>query len=286
MLWKKFEELGIPAQVSSGGHINSDAGYVTIWSGGIPGESVNNVAFANIVSTLPSGGALGLEGSSTDSYGTDYAVTSMDFTDPFLLSETDSISFDVAVNGGVPQSFTIDKADVDAALGTADGIVVSGIEMARIIEYKVGGIGLNFSGSANAVSISVDTTIHPEKGSLSNFTFSNVSGNVTPIGVDFLEIDITGSASLDLYILAIENMSRDAVDGGASLGALQKRIELQTEFTAKMMTSIDRGVGRLVDADMNEASTRLKAIQTQQQLAIQSLSIANHNAENVMQLFR
>ncbi|RVG08015.1 flagellin, partial [Sinorhizobium meliloti] len=50
--------------------------------------------------------------------------------------------------------------------------------------------------------------------------------------------------------------------------------------------SIDSGVGRLVDADMNEESTRLKALQTQQQLAIQSLSIANSASENVLTLFR
>jgi flagellin len=49
------------------------------------------------------------------------------------------------------------------------------------------------------------------------------------------------------------------------------------------MAVTDKGIGRLVDADMNEASTRMKAIQTQQQLAIQSLAIAN---TNVVQLFR
>lgn len=52
------------------------------------------------------------------------------------------------------------------------------------------------------------------------------------------------------------------------------------------MDSISKGIGRLVDADMSEASTRLKALQTQEQLSIQSLQIANSNAENIMQLFR
>ncbi|MNW02011.1 Flagellin [compost metagenome] len=52
------------------------------------------------------------------------------------------------------------------------------------------------------------------------------------------------------------------------------------------MDSISKGIGRLVDTDMDEASTRLKALQTQQQLATQSLQIANSNAENVMMLFR
>ena len=64
------------------------------------------------------------------------------------------------------------------------------------------------------------------------------------------------------------------------------RIGLQEDFVSKLTDSIDSGVGRLVDADMNEESTRLKALQTQQQLAIQSLSIANSASQNVLSLFR
>jgi flagellin len=73
---------------------------------------------------------------------------------------------------------------------------------------------------------------------------------------------------------------------GSNLGSLSMRIGLQEDFAAKLTTAIDKGVGRLVDADMNEESTRLKALQTQQQLAIQSLSIANSNSQNILSLFR
>ena len=55
---------------------------------------------------------------------------------------------------------------------------------------------------------------------------------------------------------------------------------------SKLSDAIDKGVGRLVDADMNEESTRLKALQTQKQLAIQSLSIANSASESILTLFR
>ena len=55
----------------------------------------------------------------------------------------------------------------------------------------------------------------------------------------------------------------------------QERIDLQKDFISSLMDSIDRGVGQLVDADMNKESTRLQALQVQQQLGIQSLSIAN-----------
>ena len=61
---------------------------------------------------------------------------------------------------------------------------------------------------------------------------------------------------------------------------------MQSMFVKNLVDVIDKGVGRLVDADMNAESTRLKALQTQQQLGIQSLSIANTNAANIMQLFR
>ncbi|CAN7166775.1 flagellin [Neorhizobium galegae] len=74
--------------------------------------------------------------------------------------------------------------------------------------------------------------------------------------------------------------------GAAKLGAVAKRLEMQSDFVSKLTDSIDKGVGRLVDADMNEESTRLKALQTQQQLAIQSLSIANSDSQNILSLFR
>ena len=76
------------------------------------------------------------------------------------------------------------------------------------------------------------------------------------------------------------------VSGTAMLGSLQTRIDLQTDFLAKLSDSIEGGIGRLVDADMNLESTRLKALQTQEQIAIQALSIANASSDSIMQLFR
>ena len=76
-------------------------------------------------------------------------------------------------------------------------------------------------------------------------------------------------------------------DKALSTGATKAYVvDLQEEFVSKLTESIDKGVGRLVDADMNEESTRLKALQTQQQLAIQSLSIANSSSQNILSLFR
>jgi flagellin len=72
----------------------------------------------------------------------------------------------------------------------------------------------------------------------------------------------------------------------SNLGAIKQRTKLQSEFVSALMTAIDRGVGALVDADMNEESTRLQALQVQQQLGIQALSIANQNSQSILSLFR
>ena len=56
-------------------------------------------------------------------------------------------------------------------------------------------------------------------------------------------------------------------------------------FNSALTTNYTNGVSALVDADMNTASTRLQALQTQQQLGIQSLSIANQNAQLILKLF-
>ena len=109
------------------------------------------------------------------------------------------------------------------------------------------------------------------------------------IDADALNPDSTGTA-VNYYLIdmirVVDSMLTQMTDAASNLGAVKKRVSMQEDFVANLMDSIDSGIGRLVDADMNEESTRLKALQTQQQLGIQSLSIANSNSENILQLFQ
>ena len=70
------------------------------------------------------------------------------------------------------------------------------------------------------------------------------------------------------------------------LGAASSQIDLQTTYISSLSNSLTSGVGSLVDADMNEASTRLSALQTQQQLGVQALSVANQNSQLILKLFQ
>ncbi|OCW56187.1 flagellin [Hoeflea olei] len=96
----------------------------------------------------------------------------------------------------------------------------------------------------------------------------------------------TTDQQVDDMLRVVDSMLNQMTDAASNLGAVNKRISMQEDFVSNLMDSIDSGVGRLVDADMNEESTRLKALQTQQQLGIQSLTIANTNSQNILSLFR
>ncbi|MES2913566.1 MAG: flagellin [Pseudomonadota bacterium] len=85
---------------------------------------------------------------------------------------------------------------------------------------------------------------------------------------------------------AIEGMLQTSIDAAASFGSSQKRIEIQNEFVGNLTDSLKTGIGVMVDTDMEEASARLQALQVQQQLATQALSIANQQPQGLLSLFR
>ncbi|MBP1853126.1 flagellin [Rhizobium halophytocola] len=109
---------------------------------------------------------------------------------------------------------------------------------------------------------------------------TGTSGSVVELTTTTTDDEVEGMIS------AVDAMLADMTDAGATLGATSSRLSSQNEFVSDLMDVIDTGVGRLVDADMNEESTRLKALQTQQQLGIQSLSIANSNSQSILSLFQ
>jgi flagellin len=96
----------------------------------------------------------------------------------------------------------------------------------------------------------------------------------------------TTDFQIDGMVAAVDKMLSNMTDAGATIGATTSRLKLQDSFIKNLSDTIDTGVGRLVDADMNEESTKLKALQTQQQLGIQSLSIANSSSESLLSLFK
>ena len=103
---------------------------------------------------------------------------------------------------------------------------------------------------------------------------------------DLADMDVTSEYGAEKALGQIEDMLQVSIDAAAVFGSAQKRIETQSDFVGVLMDSLKSGIGTLVDANMEEASARLQALQVQQQLGVQSLSIANQAPQSILSLFR
>ncbi|MCJ2873927.1 flagellin [Rhizobium pusense] len=120
--------------------------------------------------------------------------------------------------------------------------------------------------------------------SVSTLNISDLSDYKAAAGL--AAADSTDNDVLDALISHVDKQLETLNSAAADLGSVSNRISMQEDFVSKLTSTMEKGIGRLVDADMNEESTRLKALQTQQQLAIQALSIANSDSQNILSLFR
>lgn len=99
-------------------------------------------------------------------------------------------------------------------------------------------------------------------------------------------IDVTSDTGADAGLDNVETLIQNSIDAAAGFGSAQGRIETQSNFIDSLVDSLKAGIGTLVDANMEESSAKLQALQVQQQLATQSLSIANQAPQSILSLFR
>ena len=201
------------------------------------------------------------------------------------------IRFNFSVNRAAPTSHVFNRSYVNQLFDRETGKVETAEEMVTLLKSLVSSdwpdVMIEVT-SPSSISVHSDRSVDRLSGVKTNIGFTGIDVSIEPLSdLNFLEIDVEAKPNLvPMYIGYMNTTLSKITSGAAALGALSSRIDMQSKFVSKLTDSIDSGIGRLVDADMNEASTRLKALQTQEQLAIQSLSIANANAEGILTLFR
>ncbi|TCD16205.1 flagellin [Oricola cellulosilytica] len=145
------------------------------------------------------------------------------------------------------------------------------------------------TGATSSIQLTGVTTTQVTATTPATIGFTTIAlGSGAATGGGVLDIDITNAtgAQLDWYITRVDTMNEGVITAAADLGAIKSRISMQQDFAKQLLDAIDRGVGQLVDANMSEESTKLQALQVQQQLGIQALSIANGNAQTILTLFQ
>ena len=210
-------------------------------------------------------------------------------TDGVTLEAGNVIKFDLVFNGE-SKTIVIDKATVDAALSSTDGVIADAADMVTVVELALQNAGFDTTADLTVADDGAGgvTLTHVDVESTSTLAIENSDSSSNGNFFGATDVDITNAteAELDSFIAGLEAMGKRVTTAASDLGAVKSRVDLQKDFVKSMMDSITRGVGQLVDADMNAESTRLQALQVQQQLGIQALSIANANSQNILALFR
>lgn len=179
---------------------------------------------------------------------------------------------DSADHGKINTDIVAKKAQITAII---DASQLNGI---NLLKTDVGNGSGNFTVLASLDrGTAAATTANMITVASTNFETSIEAATIT---------GITSAASAQTAIGEIEGLIELAVNGAAALGSSGKRITDQASFVGQLADSLKSGIGSMVDADMEETSARLQALQVQQQLATQSLSIANQAPQALLSLFR
>jgi flagellin len=106
-------------------------------------------------------------------------------------------------------------------------------------------------------------------------------------GVSILNMNITQATSGDIanMLTDVDTALASITTAAGLLGSTTTNLTTQQNFVSALSDSLTTGVGSLIDANMNEAATKLAALQVQQQLGVQALGIANSNTQLILKLF-
>ncbi|MDA7423318.1 flagellin N-terminal helical domain-containing protein [Thalassococcus lentus] len=177
----------------------------------------------------------------------------------------------------------------DVTRGLVDRMNVAAEDADLGVSFAVDGTNAGQINITNDAGLSIDIdSAQVNQADIADLdTYETEADGTVGGGLELLnDIDITSADGADAALVAIESLIQTSIDSAAAFGSAQGRIETQADFVSGLTDALKSGIGTLVDADMEEASARLQALQVQQQLGVQALSIANQAPQSLLSLFR
>lgn len=256
--------------------------------------AVEEVVGATIADTDAFGGAF----SSATIADDDGAQTStFTITDDGGATTASATTYNIDIGTGSEQAFEVAagltddevaaslQTQISDAIGAIDGAATGAEALVRDnLTVSVTDNVLTFTNTSTAGDNSEDIDV--AVGTVENADVAAVEG-VTAGGLaDLGTLDISTADGAADALGKIDELLQTAIDSTAHFGSKQTRIDNQNEFITTLSDSLKTGIGALTDANLEETSARLQSLQVQQQLGVQSLSIANQAPQQLLSLFR
>jgi flagellin len=133
--------------------------------------------------------------------------------------------------------------------------------------------------SPNGTTITLRAQGSSAVGGFTTFASKISSSATTTVGAASAAAQLSAKGSFATYFNSVASSL-------GQLGADLRRVEQQVTFNQAISDATTEGLGSLVDADLAKESAKLQALQTKQQLSIQTLGIANQGPSILLNLFR
>jgi flagellin len=115
---------------------------------------------------------------------------------------------------------------------------------------------------------------------------AQATGSTSATDFTSLTASDLSAANIGQTLSNIDKAISQVTGYSATIGGMQPQLSAMGQFASMMQTNLNNAAASLTGANMNEVSTRLSALQTQVQLATQSLSIANQSSALLLKLFQ
>ena len=93
------------------------------------------------------------------------------------------------------------------------------------------------------------------------------------------------NANIDTALTAISSALTTLRSNASTMGSRNTILTTRLDFTENLVNTLEGGTGKLTLADLNEESANLLALQTRQQLGINSLALAAQSERSILALF-
>lgn len=156
------------------------------------------------------------------------------------------------------------------------------------LDFVSGFNATSTGGTITTINLSTQALVASGTGSTAGSgILEGGTGSATGTGTDLLTLGttVTDSTTATAALSGVATVLNAVENYSATIGSAQDQMTAASTFNTDLTTNYSTGVAGLVDANMNTASTQLQALQTQEQLGIQALSIANQNSQLILKLF-
>lgn len=216
----------------------------------------------------------GLEGISADFDSKGHLVISGEQGDDMVLADSGSSNFIKSLLGDNVVSATNGSNERAKYAEQFDGVLDQIDQLVQDTSYK----GINLLNGD-------DLTVVFNESRTSTLELKGVTFNSTGLGFTTSEAEWKDNASIDKSLDQITKATSLLRAQASEFGQNLSTVQIREDFTENMINNLQTGADKLTLADMNEEAANMLALQTRQQLGVNSLSMASQAAQSVLQLF-